>query len=59
MNVTGVEWRDTDSGERQYPPHRPPRRLPPEAAAEDGDIVEIHGQPEEDAGDGLDEFDAG
>jgi len=56
MNVTGIEWRDTDSGERRYPPHHPPRRRPPADDPGDSDVVAIHTQPEEDSGDGLDEF---
>ena len=56
MNVTGIEWRDPDPHEGQYPSQRPPRRAPKPVESDDDDIVQIHGPADEEAADGLDEF---
>jgi hypothetical protein len=54
MTVTGIEWRDPGAHEGRYAPKRPLRAHKP--ADSDDDIVEIHGQADEEAADGLDEF---
>jgi len=52
MNVTGIEWRDLDSRERSFPSRRAPRSAPkPAASGDDDDIVEIHGQADEETAD--------
>jgi len=57
MNVTGIEWRDLDPHERKFSSKRPPRRASkPEDSDGNDDIVEIHGEADEDIADGLDEF---
>jgi len=57
MNVTSIEWRDLDPQERRFPSKRQPRRAPePAGSGEDDDVVEIHGQADEQTADGLDEF---
>jgi hypothetical protein len=56
MNVTGVEWRDPDFHEGKLPPKRPPRRAPKPVDSEDDDVVQIHGEADEETADGLDEF---
>jgi hypothetical protein len=57
MNVTGVEWGDLDPHERKFPSKRPPKRAPKPEDSGDDDVVEIHGQADEETADGLDEFD--
>jgi len=57
MNVTGIEWRDLDPHEGNFSSKRPPRRAPkPVDSDGEDDVVEIHGQAEEETADGLDEF---
>jgi hypothetical protein len=57
MNVTGIEWRDPDSREGKFPSQRPSRRAPkPVDSNGDDDVVQIHGQADEETADGLDEF---
>jgi hypothetical protein len=56
MNVTGVEWRDLDPHEGKFPFKRAARRATKPVDAEDDDVVEIHGQTDEETADGLDEF---
>jgi hypothetical protein len=55
MTVTGIEWRDPDSREGKFPVKHP-RRHAPEPVDPDQDVVEIHGQADEEIADGLDEF---
>ena len=54
MNVTGIEWRGPGTQEGRYAPKRQTRHQKPVDA--DDDVVEIHDQVDEEAGDGLDEF---
>ena len=56
MTVSGVEWRDLDRHEARYPSKHPPRRAPKPADPGDDDVVEIHGEADEEVADGLDEF---
>jgi len=57
MTVTSVEWRDLDPHEGRFLSKRPPRRaLKPVDSDDDGDVVEIHNQADEEPADGLDEF---
>lgn len=55
MNVTSVEWRDSDPRDGRLPYKRPPRHVPEPADSGDEDIIEIHGE-EDDEADGLDQF---
>jgi|HubBroStandDraft_1064217.scaffolds.fasta_scaffold01228_12 hypothetical protein len=56
MNVTGVEWRDPNPPEARYSSKRPQRRTPKAVDADGEDVIEIHGQTDEEIADGLDEF---
>jgi hypothetical protein len=56
MNVTGAEWRDLDPHEARYPLRNRSRRASESPAADEDDIVEIHGESTEETADGLDEF---
>jgi len=56
MTVTGVEWRDPDPHGGKFPAKRPLRRAPTPVDSGDEDVVEIHGQADEETADGLDEF---
>jgi len=56
MNVTGIEWRDIDPHESRFPAGQRRRRAPEPADSDDDDVVEIHGQADEETADGLDEF---
>ena len=59
MNVTGIEWRDLDPHESKFPEgskHRRAHKHPEEDPA-DEDIVQIHGQADEETADGLDSLD--
>jgi len=53
MNVTGVEWRDPH--EAKYPAKRPPRHTAKPVEPAEDDVIEIHGQADEETADGLDE----
>jgi len=57
MNVTGVAWRNPESDDSRFFSKRGRRPAPQpagESEAEDEDIVEIHGEAEEESADGLD-----
>jgi len=56
MTVTGVEWRDPDPHGGKFPAKRPLVRAPKPVDSDDEDVVEIHGQADEETADGLDEF---
>ena len=56
MNVTGVEWREPNPREGRFPSKRPLRCAAKPLDSADADIVEIHGQADEETADGLDEF---
>ena len=56
MNVTGIEWRDPESHEGKFSWKHPQRRAPEPAESDDDDVVEIHGEADEETADGLDEF---
>jgi hypothetical protein len=55
MNVMGIEWRGPSPHERRYASQRTQRRAQEPVDPED-DVVEIHGQADEETADGLDEF---
>jgi len=55
MNVSGIEWRGPDPRDGKYASQRPPRRAQ-QPVDPDEDVVEIHGQSDEEETDGLDDF---
>jgi len=57
MNVTGIEWRDLDPQERGRPAKRASRPRPKRVDSEEEDVIEIHGQADDETADGLDQFD--
>jgi hypothetical protein len=55
LNVKGVEWQGPDPRESKFSSKHAVRRAPKPVDPDD-DVVEIHGQADEETADGPDEF---